>query len=823
MTERQSESNAPKKKAARQTFISLRAKLTLANLAVTLLAILGVGYYLLARTQALNALLTEQLDRSVEQEATNRLDGLLSDGASNLNAFFSSTEKNLNTARIAAETFLLQEDKMGEGIYISGALWNAGEVLFPLPTGSLDNPNDEVGSIFLPANAPLTDDMTREINALKQLDAIAPVILKENIDIIALYFGGTGKETLYYPNIDLANVVPPNFDVTQRPWFVIATPEANPGRNIVWSVPYQDAALHGLVITASVPIYDSTNTFRGVLAADILMTSVTQAVNAIQVGETGYAFLIDREGRVVIMPKEGYADFGIPADIADEELVQYTLPNTVSIEMFKVIVKMVNAQQGLQKIEANGVEKYFAYRPIPNVKYSLGVAVPTSELRKPFLSAIQTLKRETARTITLVFVILGAILGASVAVSWVVSNILTTPLAHLTQTASEIAAGNLTARATIETMLGKDETTTLAETLNWMSEKVQDLVATLEKRVQERTAALQRRAGQLQAVSEVARAAASVRQLDLLLPEVTRQISEQFGFYHVGIFLLDASGQNAVLVAANSEGGQKMLARQHKLAVEPRSIVGFVASTQSPRIALDTGADAVFFDNPDLPQTRSEMALPLKVGEQLIGVLDVQSTETNAFSQEDIAVISTLADQVALAIENARSFEKTQHALARAEETYQKYLGQLWAQFTRQARITGYAYKEGVTLSLDKASTYSPADNEKGLLRLPLTLRGQTLGVIEIRSRQPERAWKHDEIILAQAAAERAALALESAYLLEEARRRAARERTISEVTSKIGESVNLKNILRTAVEELGRAIPGSEVSISLQPKETDR
>jgi GAF domain-containing protein/HAMP domain-containing protein len=823
MRERQPEHKDSEQKTARQAFVSLRTQLTIANLIVTLLAILWVGYYLLSRTQSLNTLLTEQLDKSVEQEAANRLNGLLSEGASDLNSFFSSTEKNLNTARIATETFLLQEKDASEGIYVSGSLWNANETLFALPNGSLDNPNHEVGSIFLPANGHLTSSLVQEINALKQLDSVAPIILKENSNIIALYFGGTSKETLYYPNIDLANIVPPDFDVTQRPWFVIATPEANPSRKIAWSVPYQDAALHGLVITSSAPIYDTSNRFRGVVAADVLMTSVTQAVSSIQAGETGYAFLIDQEGRIVIMPKEGYADFGIPADTPDEELVQYTLPNTVSLEMFKVVIKMVEGQRGLQKIEVNGVEKYFAYRPIPNVNYSLGIAVPTSELRKPFLTAVQALEREAATTIIFVFVILGVILAIATLVSWIASNILTTPLANLTRTASEIAAGNLAARADMKVRLAKDETTTLAETLNLMSAKVQELVATLEERVQERTSALQRRANQFQAVSEVARAAASIRDLDLLLSEVTRQISEQFGYYHAGIFLLDATAQNAVLVAANSAGGQKMLARRHQLAVEPRSIVGFVASTQSPRIALDTGADAVFFDNPDLPETCSEMAVPLKVGEQLIGVLDVQSTEKNAFSQEDIAVISTLADQVALAIENVRSFEKTQQALSKAEEAYQKYFGQSWAQFTRQMDTIGYAYKEGVVTPLNKTSTHSFADNDKGLFKLPLTLRGQTLGVLEIRSKQPKRAWKHDEMILIQAAAERAALALESAYLLEEARRRALRERVISEVTAKIGESINLKNILRTAVEELGRAIPGSEISISLQPQETDR
>ncbi|MFZ5820209.1 MAG: cache domain-containing protein [Chloroflexota bacterium] len=821
MTDTLPENQTAQQKTPRSNFVSLRTKLIVANLFVTIAAIVFVGYYLLNRTQALNNLLTEQLDKSVQQETENRLDAALAEGASALNSFFDTTEKNLETARIATETYIEKEIEVADGIYVSGVLWNASETLFYLPGGSLDNPNQETGSIFLPTKVVLTEKLASEINALKQLDTIAPIILKENPNIIALYFGGKEKETLYYPNIDLANIVPVDFDVTQRPWFLAASPASNPDRETVWSVPYQDAALHGLVITSSAPIYDESDKFRGVVAADVLMTSITQAVSSIRTGDTGYAFLVDKEGHVISMPKEGYADFGIPADIPDGEIVQYTLPDKVPLEMFKIVVKMTGGQRGLQIVQVNGIEKYVAYRPIPNINYSLGIIVPVSELRQPFLTAVQTLERETTTTIIFVFIVLGIVIGIATLVSWGASNLLTSPLTKLTQTASEIAAGNLAAKASIATKV-KDEITTLAETLDSMSARLSDLIFSLEERVQERTSALQKRANQLQAVSEVARAAASIRDLDLLLSDITREISEQFGFYHAGIFLLESSGQNAVLVAANSEGGQKMLARQHKLAVEPNSIVGFVASTQSARIALDTGADAVFFNNPDLPETCSEMALPLKVGQQLIGVLDVQSTEKNAFSQEDIAVISTLADQVAVAIENSRSFAETQRALAKAEETYQKYFGQTWSQFALQTRKTGYLYKNGKILPLDAPATPSLTDNNDDKLSIPLVLRGQTMGILEIRPNQTKRKWTDDELVLTQAAAERAALALESAYLLDEARRHATRERTIGEITSKIGESINVRNILRTAAEELGRAIPGSKVSIRLKPKETD-
>lgn len=174
---------------------------------------------------------------------------------------------------------------------------------------------------------------------------------------------------------------------------------------------------------------------------------------------------------------------------------------------------------------------------------------------------------------------------------------------------------------------------------------------------------LERRTMQLQAAAEVSRTAISVHNPDVLLSQATHLIGERFGFYHVGIFLLDEAGEYAVLRAASSDGGRQMLANGHKLKVGEQGVVGYVAGSGLPRIALDVGADAVYFDNPLLPETRSEMALPLKIGERVIGVLDVQSRQEAAFDQQDAVVLQTMADQLAIAIENARLLYATQQAV----------------------------------------------------------------------------------------------------------------------------------------------------------------
>lgn len=352
----------------------------------------------------------------------------------------------------------------------------------------------------------------------------------------------------------------------------------------------------------------------------------------------------------------------------------------------------------------------------------------------------------------------------------------------------------------------------------------------LEIRIQERTASLEKRASQLQTVARVARTIVSIQDLSILLPSITGLVSEQFGFYHTGIFLLDDSGTIAVLKASNSDGGKRMLAREHQLPVDESSIVGFATSRGEPRIAMDVGADTAFFNNPELPDTRSEIALPLRFRGRVIGALDAQSTERNAFSEEDIAVLSTLADQVAIAIENARLFGDAQRALTESQSTFEKYVKQEWSDFSQQVRHTGFVF-DGKQVTAMDASTkreHSRAAVQTGSLVLekgttsssvsiPVKLRGQIIGLLDVKSKKGPRDWSREEIMLLEAAAERAALALETARLLESAQRRAARERTIGEISAKIGSASDFNSILRTTVEEMGRRIGAAEVVFELE------
>lgn len=369
------------------------------------------------------------------------------------------------------------------------------------------------------------------------------------------------------------------------------------------------------------------------------------------------------------------------------------------------------------------------------------------------------------------------------------------------------------------------------------NEEMQRFTTSLEATIAARTAELdsantrnERRARQFEAISRISQAISRTQNLDSLLPQITDLIGQQFGFYHIGIFLLDSNSEYAVLIAANSQGGKKMLARNHKLKVGQTGIVGYVAGTALPRIALDTGADAIYFNNPDLPETRSELALPLlRKGSEVIGVLDVQSREPNAFSQEDVRTLSTLAEQVSIAIENARLFEEQQRILLETQAVYSRDLREGWARFTRSQNLAGIQRRNlkssilseplelpGAVEAIRSGSIYRKTESDgSALLTIPIKLREQTVGILNVRS-ESAHTWTEDELDVVSAIIERAALAIENARLLDESRQTAEREHTISEISARIGAGTQIEDILRTAVQELGTHISGAQVTVEI-------
>jgi GAF domain-containing protein/HAMP domain-containing protein len=250
---------------------------------------------------------------------------------------------------------------------------------------------------------------------------------------------------------------------------------------------------------------------------------------------------------------------------------------------------------------------------------------------------------------------------AIVGVAALAAQVISRPVVALTETAQKVQQGDLNAQARVMT---QDEIGTLATTFNGMTFQLREVVTSLEDRVQSRT-------DQLRASAEVGRVATSILNSDQLLEQVANLITTRFGFYYTAVFTLDEQGQFALLRAATGEAGRILLERQHRLPVNLNSMVGAAIITQRPRIALDVGEGAVRFANPLLPNTRSEISLPLRVGERVIGALNVQSEEAGAFDEARAEVLQAMADQIAVALFNAETFarsEKQAQALARLNQ-----------------------------------------------------------------------------------------------------------------------------------------------------------
>jgi GAF domain-containing protein/HAMP domain-containing protein len=262
--------------------------------------------------------------------------------------------------------------------------------------------------------------------------------------------------------------------------------------------------------------------------------------------------------------------------------------------------------------------------------------------------------------------------------------VLVRPINRITEGARQLSQGKLDYELP---PVGGGEIGQLAKTFNQMARQLRELIS----QTTSRAASLERRTIQLAAGVAVARAASSILDPQELLQQTVDLICDQFGLYYAGIFLLDKENRFAVLRAGRGEPGRIMLERGHKLEVGGQSMVGWTCAHKQARIALDMGQETVRFANPLLPDTHSEMALPLRVGDRILGALTVQSVQAAAFDEHDIAALQGMADQIATALENARLFSEAHSSLAENQR--------LVAQVQASLQETTALYEAGQAIS----------------------------------------------------------------------------------------------------------------------------
>lgn len=365
-----------------------------------------------------------------------------------------------------------------------------------------------------------------------------------------------------------------------------------------------------------------------------------------------------------------------------------------------------------------------------------------------------------------------------------------------------------------------DELGNLATSFVDMREYMRELTEDMNRRLVERTR-------DVQVTQDISQAVTNERDLDRLLERVVTLITQNFpSIYHAQIFMLDETRKNAVLKASTGAAGRELLARGHKLGVGSVSVIGQVTEQGQVIIARDTAESTVHRQNEFLGDTRAELAIPLRLGNMLIGALDVQSKQRDSFDPNQVAALQTLADQITIAIENTRLYAESERLLRETESDRQRTTHSAWREYLHQQRQTdltissgtntGYSFQRltDAVLASGKSQVADVTSRNTIPFAVPISLRGQILGVAEYEL--PKDEFSYDKVLLAEDLVARLAISLENARLFEASKEAAERERVVNDISAKLTNQTDVEAILETAVREIEQALRTPQVAIRL-------
>ncbi len=343
-------------------------------------------------------------------------------------------------------------------------------------------------------------------------------------------------------------------------------------------------------------------------------------------------------------------------------------------------------------------------------------------------------------------------------------------------------------------------------------EKEHDITNELEyerQELREKTTALEQKQIQLQTAAEISQAITSELDSDTIFQQTVTLITDRFDLYYAGIFILDEEKQYAVLQAGSGEAGHTMLAEGYKLPANESSTVGWAIVNKQARINLDIDKASVRFDTSHLPLTRSELGIPITSRGRILGALIVQSTEPQAFDENDIAILQTMADSLATSIDNARLYQESQNNLEEISTLHRQYLQQAWETVAKnRTDLTHFFVNE----------RFTALEGETSTIEVPLILRGQQIGSLVLETSKPHLTAEEKGVL--DSLATQAALALENARLIEATQQRSQRDRIVSEIAGKVQRASKVNEALKITLQELGQTLGASEGMIYLEINE---
>jgi GAF domain-containing protein/HAMP domain-containing protein len=369
-----------------------------------------------------------------------------------------------------------------------------------------------------------------------------------------------------------------------------------------------------------------------------------------------------------------------------------------------------------------------------------------------------------------------------------------------------------------------DELGLLATSFVDLREHIRELTDDMNRRLRERTR-------DVQVTQDIGRAVTAERDLERLMNRVVALIVQNFpSIYHAQIFLLDEDKQYAILRASTGQAGRELLSRGHKLGVGSVSVIGQVTEQAQVIIARDTAESSVHRQNEFLGETRAELAIPLRLGNEVIGALDVQSKQRDSFDEDQVAALQTLADQITIAIENARLYAESARLLGSIESERGSATRTAWQQYMYQERKDSIVVHSGVktdyefeklsqaVLRTGKALVGDSTSRNTIPFAVPIVLRGQTLGVVEYEV--PQGEFNYDKVLLAEELVARLAISMENARLFQSSQQSAERERIVNTISTKLTGQTDIEEILQTAIREVGQALRTPQIAIRLTTQE---
>jgi len=366
-----------------------------------------------------------------------------------------------------------------------------------------------------------------------------------------------------------------------------------------------------------------------------------------------------------------------------------------------------------------------------------------------------------------------------------------------------------------------------------LSSRIQIQSRELEEQVFQRTQSLQRKASQLETTSEIAKLSSEMVDPQVLMFHAVDLIQSRFDLYHASVFMLDETGNWANLVASTGDAGHKLLAQHFRLSVGSASIIGWVTANRILRVTQDVDEDPFYFKIPLLSETHSELAVPLIVGSRLLGVLDIQSIKRNSFTEDDIRAIRGIADELAIAVDNARLLKETQQQLEKYQTSYRDLGRQYWRRISRAGhettiRVGGRPDREGVEgdfKTLDQAAQRRETvlSEDKLEISIPVNMRGEHIATIGARKMVENEYWSEDEIALLEVLTGQIALALESARQYSEEHRRVSELEVINRVSQAVSQHLRLDSLYRVVHAQINQVLGETDIYFALFDSDTEK